>query len=83
MMIMSPQLWIVLRALVMLLVSWGIASYDTSKSNIDWVASLIVSEDMFAYLPLGWFDDRESGCAVLAREKLIASCFFGGVTQEN
>ena len=42
-MIMSPQLWIVLRALVMLLVSWGIASYDTSKSNIDWVASLIVS----------------------------------------
>ena len=40
---MPPQLWIVLRALVMLLVSWGIASYDASKSNIDWVACLIVS----------------------------------------
>ncbi len=41
----------------------------------DKIVDLICENDIFAYLPLGWFDDRESGCAVIAKERLIFSSF--------
>ena len=38
-----PQLWIVLRALVVLLISSGIALYNPSRANLDWFACLLIS----------------------------------------
>src|SRR6266481_7522492 len=38
----SPQFWIILRAIVILVASLFISSYDVSKSYLDWLASLIV-----------------------------------------
>lgn len=41
----------------------------------DKIIDLICERDILAYLPLGWFDDRESGCAVIAKGKFISSSF--------
>lgn len=39
------------------------------------IIDLLCEYDMFTYLPLGWFDDRESGCAVLAKASLASLPF--------
>jgi len=39
------------------------------------VVDLLCDKDIFGYLPLGWFDDRESGCAVIAKPELICLPF--------
>lgn len=51
-MTISPQLWIFLRVFVVLIISWGIAGYDSSKSNVDWLACLLIASfgGMFLFL---------------------------------
>ena len=38
-----PQLWIVLRVVVVLIASWGIASFNASESNLNWLSCLLIS----------------------------------------
>ncbi len=59
----SPQYWIVLRAIVVMLATWGIASYDASKSNVDWTACLLVSIAMGASL-YAWLMLNEKNSAI-------------------
>ena len=42
-MTITPPLWVLLRIIVILLASWGITSYDAAKSNVDWLACLLIS----------------------------------------
>ena len=39
------------------------------------IIDVLCDNNVFAYLPLGWFDDRESGCAVFASRRLMVSLF--------
>lgn len=49
-----PQFWAVSRALVVILATWGIVSYDASKTNVDWIASLLISISTGLFLSF-WF----------------------------
>jgi hypothetical protein len=39
------------------------------------VLSLICNKDIFAYWPLGWFDDRQGGCGLIAQPTTLSACF--------
>lgn len=55
-----PQLWIILRVLVVLIVSWGIASYNSSTTNLNWLACLLISTagGVFLFLWLQFIGKR-------------------------
>jgi hypothetical protein len=41
------------------------------------VIDVLCGQDVFAYLPIGWFDDRRSGCALIAKVSLMVTIFPG------
>jgi hypothetical protein len=55
------------------LLSIGFCSIGVAPS--DQILDFICYNNAFYYLPFGSFDDRESGCAVIAKGNLMSLCF--------
>lgn len=39
------------------------------------VLDLLCNRSVFAYWPIGWFDDRQSGCGLIAQPTRLGTCF--------